>query len=178
MSEENTPSPSRRSLTSPRALNQLGFFAVGSAFMLASIAVTRRSVARKTAAALPRSFQPNVRGPSRAGDSLRGGMTEAEAPGGLIAAQALGLATLNVFSFGVMASGGIAYAFDISSVEDMRRYARAKMYGPTGKPDEAAEKEMEEWAVGLLTKAGFKLDEEKAKEEEGKQDGVKKEKDA
>lgn len=174
MSQEKESPTGARSLTSPRALNQLGLFAVGSAFMLASIFVTRRSVARKTAAALPKSFQPNVRTPPRGGDSLRGGAPDTQAEGGIIAAQALGLATLNVFSFGIMATGGVAFALDLSSVEDLKRYTKAKMYGASGRPDGDAEREMEIWAAGLLAKAGFKVEEE-GKENEGERKGDEKE---
>ncbi|MBE3048068.1 hypothetical protein IMZ48_37285 [Candidatus Bathyarchaeota archaeon] len=160
MPQEPPPSAPPRSLTSRRALNQFSLFAAGSAFVLASVFVTRRAVARRTIAALPKSFQPNVRAPLRGGDSLQGGMPDVEAEGGIIAAQALGLATLNVISFGIMAAGGAAFALDLSSVEDMRRYSRTRMYGASGRPDEEAEREMEVWAAGLLKQAGFKVEEE------------------
>lgn len=38
--------------------------------------------------------------------------------------EALSLATLNVCSFAMMATGGVLYALDINSVEDMRRYVK------------------------------------------------------
>ena len=162
MSQENNSTG--RSLTSPRALNQLGLFAAGSAFMLASIAVTRRSIARRTLAAAPRTFQTNVRGPSGTGSHLRGGSSDAQTPPALDAVSALGYATLNVLSFGIAAVGGVAFAFDISSVEDLRTYARAKMYGPKGMPDEEAEKEMQEWVAGVFAKAGLNLEDAERKE--------------
>lgn len=40
--------------------------------------------------------------------------------------EALSLATLNVCSFAMMATGGVLYALDINSVEDMRRYVRRR----------------------------------------------------
>ncbi|SPO00151.1 uncharacterized protein DNG_03001 [Cephalotrichum gorgonifer] len=152
--------PRPRSFTDPRALKQLGLFVAGSAFMLASIAVTRRSVVRKQVAAIPKSFQPNLRSPATTtADGLRGGAADpSSAEGSVMAAQALGLATLNVLSFAVMATGGVAYAFDLSNVDDLKRYARARMYGPAGRPDEAAEREMEEWVARVLSKAGIKDD--------------------
>jgi hypothetical protein len=85
---------------------------------------------------------------------LRAGSPEARSEGSLIAAEALGLATLNVIAFAVMAVGGISYAFDISSVEELRYYARAKMYGPDAKLDADAEKEIEDWAAKMLLKLG------------------------
>lgn len=160
-----TANPPPRSPTDPRALRQLGLFAAGSVFMLASIAVTRRSIARKKLAAVPSFYQPNLRSPAKAGDSLRGGKCDSQVQGGFIALEALGLATLNTVSFGIMAAGGVSYAFDISSVEDLRRYARVSMYGPAGRQDEAAEKEMEEWAVKIMEAAGLDV-KEAAKAEE------------
>lgn len=166
-----SPAPTRptnpppRSPTDPRALRQLGLFAAGSAFMLASIAVTRRSIARKKIASVPSFYQPNHRIPAKAGDSLRGGESDVSVQGGFIALEALGLATLNTVSFAVMAAGGVSYAFDISSVEDLRRYARVRMYGVEGRQDEQAEKEMEEWAVKIMEAAGVNV-REAAKEEE------------
>jgi high-affinity Fe2+/Pb2+ permease len=69
----------------------------------------------------------------------------------MIAAEALGLATLNVFSFGIMLTGGIAWAWDISTLEDLRTRARQKLYGEAGALDEDAEKQMEEWMAKVLS---------------------------
>ncbi|KAL2114776.1 hypothetical protein VUR80DRAFT_86 [Thermomyces stellatus] len=173
MSEENPAGG--RSFTSRRALNQLGFLAAGSAFMLASIAVTRRAIARKTIASAPKTFQPNVRQPARAGGSLQGGSTEPKPQASVDAFEALGLATLNVISFGIFAAGGVAFAFDLSSVDDLRQYARRKMYGPSGEPDEDAEKELAEWVAGVLGKAGVNVDEAVRKEKERREAEVVKE---
>ncbi|PKS09205.1 hypothetical protein jhhlp_003819 [Lomentospora prolificans] len=160
-----------RSPFSPRAMKQLGLFFAGSAFMMASIAVTRRSITRKQLAAFPKYYQSNMRPPvvgtpttPGAAGTMESTAAAAAAPsaaastpkvdGGLIAAEALGLATLNVVSFALMATGGLSYAFDISSAEDLKRYARRKMYGPAGRTDEEAEKELEEWAAKILAKVG------------------------
>ena len=173
MSEDNTAGS--RSFTSPRALKQLGFLAAGSAFLLASIAVSRRSIARKTIASVPKTFQPNIRPPARAGDSLRGGASEAKPEASVDAAEALGLATLNVISFGIFATGGVAFACDLSSVEDLKRYSRRKMYGSEGVPDEEAEKELAEWVAGVLGKAGVNVDEAIKKEKEKSEEALVKE---
>jgi hypothetical protein len=77
----------------------------------------------------------------------------------LIALEALNLATLNVFGFGIMLTGGLAWAFDISNVEDLRRRARGHM-GETGAAtDEEAEREMEEWVAKVLLRRNEKTEE-------------------
>jgi len=77
----------------------------------------------------------------------------------LIALEALNLATLNVFGFGIMLTGGLAWAFDISNAEDLRRRARGHM-GETGATtDEEAEREMEEWVAKVLLRRNEKTEE-------------------
>lgn len=173
MSDDNTARS--RSFTSRRALNQLGFLAAGSAFLLASIAVSRRSILRKSIASVPKTFQPNIRAPARPGDGLRGGSSEAKPEVSVDAAEALGLATLNVLSFGIFAAGGVAFACDLSSVDDLKQYSRRKMYGSEGEPDEEAEKELAEWVAGVLGKAGVNVDEAVQKEKEKREEALVKE---
>lgn len=86
--------------------------------------------------------------------------------GSLIALEALNLATLNVVSFGMMMTGGAAWAFDISSVEDLRAMARRSIHGAAGQTDEAAEREFEEWAARVLTKLGKTPQDEAANKNE------------
>lgn len=173
MSEDSTPGS--RSFTSPRALKQLGLAAAGSAFLLASIAVSRRAIARKTISSVPSTFQPNIRPPIRAGDTLRGGASDKKSEPALDAAEALGLATLNVLSFAIFATGGVAFACDLSSVEDLKYYSRRKLYGPAGKPNEDTEKEMAEWVAGVLGKSGVNIDEAEKKEKEEREEAAAKE---
>ena len=153
-----SPAPTPRADPfSPRSMKQLSLLVAGSAFLLASIAVTRRSITRKALSAMPKSCQPNNRIP---GSPLSNDAASSAAPGtssgqgGPIAVEALGLATLNVFSFALFTVGGASYALDISSVDELRTFARRKMFGPTGKSDEEAERELEEWAAGVLNKPG------------------------
>lgn len=74
--------------------------------------------------------------------------------GGLEAAEALGLATVNVFSFAMMSAGVVALGFDVADLEDLREGVRKGLgfdvYG--GERDGAVEKEMEEWIRELLEK--------------------------
>ena len=130
-----TPLEPQQATDPRRAIRQLGLFFAGATFLTMSTLITRRAVARKMNQALPKLFQPSHRAPMAKNE---GG------EGQLIAVEALGLATLNVFSFAIMATGGLAWAFDVSSVEDVRRRARKGLYGKgEGNIDEEAEREIE-----------------------------------
>ncbi|KAM0322709.1 hypothetical protein ACHAQA_009300 [Verticillium albo-atrum] len=135
---------------SSRGLKQLGLFFAGAGFLVCSTLITKRAVTRKQLAAFPKFYQPS--------HAAAGKQENPE--GSLIALEALNLATINVFSFAVMATGGVAWAFDISSVSDLRDKARATIRGEAGKTDEAAEREFEEWATRVLTKLGQTPEEE------------------
>lgn len=138
------PEPQQQATDPRRVVRQLGLFFAGATFLTMSTLITRRSVARKMNQALPKLFHPSHRAP----------MAKAEGgEGQLIAVEALGLATLNVFSFAIMATGGLAWAFDVTSVEDVRRRARKSLYGKgEGNADEEAEREIEEWMASVLSR--------------------------
>lgn len=140
-----------------RAAKQLGLFFAGAGFFVFSAMVTRRSVARKQLAAFPKFYQPSHYAAGKQGNP----------EGGMIAVEALNLATLNVMSFAIMMTGGAAWAFDVSSVDDLREMARRSIRGAAGQTDEAAEKEFEEWAANILTKFG-KMPEESKKQDDTK----------
>jgi hypothetical protein len=83
------------------------------------------------------------------------------------ALEALNIATINVLSLGMMTAGGLLYAFDISSVEDMRRKARTRL-GLDGIPtDQEAEEEIEELFASILDR---KLRKEKRSKEASEKD--------
>ncbi|WYZ39184.1 hypothetical protein EsH8_III_001098 [Colletotrichum jinshuiense] len=132
------------SLFASRAGKQLGLFFAGAGFFLFSTMITRRAVTRKQLAAFPKFYQPSHSPAGKQGNP----------EGSLIALEALNLATLNVVSFAIMMTGGTAWAFDISSVQDLRYMARRSIQGAAGQTDEAAEREFEEWAAKVLTKFG------------------------
>ncbi|RKU45442.1 hypothetical protein DL546_007110 [Coniochaeta pulveracea] len=146
--QQYQPPDEPRSVFSPRSLKQLSLFGAGAAFLFLSTTITRRAVARRILSASPRFYHP----------SHVGAMKQGNPDGPMIAAEALGLATLNVFSFGIMLTGGIAWAYDISTLEDLRTRARQKLYGEAGALDEDAEKQIEEWMAKVLS--GMKKDEE------------------
>ncbi|KAF6837006.1 hypothetical protein CPLU01_03370 [Colletotrichum plurivorum] len=139
-----SPAQPTSSIFSSRAAKQLGLFFAGAGFFCFSAMVTRRAVARKQLAAFPKFYQPSHYEAGKQGNP----------EGSMIALEALNLATLNVCSFAMMMTGGAAWAFDITSVQDLRDMARRSIHGAAGQTDEAAEREFEEWAAKVLTKFG------------------------
>ncbi|RWA07379.1 hypothetical protein EKO27_g7719 [Xylaria grammica] len=133
------PLSETRSVLSQRSLKQLGLFFAGASFLSLATLVTRRSVARKHMATLPKFYTQSNRPVNKIGSDSS-----------LIALEALNLATLNVVGFAIMMTGGVSWAFDISSIDDLRGMAR-KHIGPSGgRTDEEAERELEEWVAKVL----------------------------
>ncbi len=126
-----TSQPAQPASTS-RSLKQLGLFFAGAGFLTASIMVSRRAAIRHYRSSQLKHFVPNHK-PGKAGDT-----NERRDP--MVAVEALNLATLNVVSFGIMATGGAAWAFDISSVDELREKTRRSLYGTEGGSDEDAER--------------------------------------
>lgn len=144
----SAPLPDTRpSVLSQRSLKQLGLFFAGAGFLSLATMITRRSVGRKTLATLPKFYVQSNRP-----------VGKIDSDGSLIALEALNLATLNVIGFAVMMTGGISWAFDISSIDDLRRMAR-KQIGPSGgRTDEEAEQEIEEWVAKVLLRKDKKAE--------------------
>ncbi|EAA35011.1 hypothetical protein GE21DRAFT_242 [Neurospora crassa] len=142
---------------SERSLKQLGLFFGGATFFALSVAVSRRAVARHLKASKMEIFAPNM----IAGMARPGNINSKAPRDPMVAVEALNLATLNVISFATMAAGGTCWAFDLLSVEDLRRKARRTLYGGTeANLDEEAEREVAEWVAKTLG-----IDLEKAEEE-------------
>ncbi|KAK5635774.1 hypothetical protein RRF57_011486 [Xylaria bambusicola] len=135
-----SPLPETRpSILSQRSLKQLGLFFAGAGFLSLATFITRRSIARKQIATIPKFYTQSNRPVDNMGSDSS-----------LIALEALNLATLNVLGFGIMMTGGVSWAFNISSIDDLRRLAR-KHVGPSGgRTDEEAEREVEEWVANVL----------------------------
>ncbi|KAL1866435.1 hypothetical protein VTK73DRAFT_4714 [Phialemonium thermophilum] len=131
------------SAITPRSLRQLGLFFAGAGFLTWSTLLTRRAVVRRQIAAFPKFYHPSHRAPTT---------FERKPEDALIAFEALGLATLNVVSFAVMATGGLSWAFDVSSLDELRMRVRPRIIGGSAGAgvgaditDEEAEKEFAEW---------------------------------
>ncbi|CAK7202496.1 hypothetical protein SEUCBS139899_005219 [Sporothrix eucalyptigena] len=155
--------PYDTSIFSARSLKQLSLFFAGAAFFALSTTITRRSVNRKRLAAQLKFYSPSSTGTMTLGEA--GANAEAAAAqatkeeashGSFMAVEALNLATLNVVSFFLMMTGGVSWALDLSSLDDLRamarRYTRGTgLNGPA--TDEEAEREVQEWVAKVLTKS-------------------------
>lgn len=135
--------PTKTPIFSSRSVKQLGLFFAGAGFLTFSTLITRRAVTRKQIAALPKFYQQSH-------SPMVGKGHNPDGP--FIAFEALNLATLNVISFGIMATGGVSFAFDISSLEDLRKMARRNLDYTPGVIDEQAEREIEEWVSKVILK--------------------------
>lgn len=81
--------------------------------------------------------------------------------------EALNIATINVTGFAMMITGGCLWAFDISSMGDLRRRIRGGLgVDGTGRSEVDAEEEMEEWLATVLARK-----EEKVKRKGGEDEG-------
>ena len=122
---------------SARSRRQLALFLAGASFLALSTAITRRSLARRYKFVMPAFYHPNNR--SLAPIS---GVNEA--------LEALNIATINILSLSLMTTGGMLWAFDISSLEEFRTKVRGGM-GVTGASQDADE-EIEEWVASVLAR--------------------------
>lgn len=79
--------------------------------------------------------------------------------------EALNVATINVASVAMMVTGGLLWAFDISSLEDARVKIRGGLgVDGSGRSEAEADEEFEEW---LATTLARKESKQKKLEEEG-----------
>ncbi|GIK01198.1 hypothetical protein Aspvir_005230 [Aspergillus viridinutans] len=150
-STESQPQPQPTQLQPPKHLTNLKLLFGGVTFFTLSLLITRRAFTKRVIASMPPYWTSSVyhRPPvNGAGDAF----------------EALSLATLNVCSFAMMATGGVLYALDVNSVEDMRRYVKRE-FGTGTVRDEETEREVEEWVAKVLgEKFGVELKKEKEKE--------------
>lgn len=78
--------------------------------------------------------------------------------------EALNIATINVASIAMVVAGGSLWAFDINSMEDMRRKIRGGLgVDGSGRSEKDAEEEFEEWIASVLAR---KEDKEKRRKED------------
>lgn len=80
----------------------------------------------------------------------------------LLAAQAFGLATLNVSSFGVLLTAGMAWAFDLCSMGELRQRTQEALARQAGEGmlNAEDEKAMEEMMEDLMNKLGMEVPKE------------------
>ncbi|KAF4984415.1 hypothetical protein FZEAL_377 [Fusarium zealandicum] len=143
--DKTTPPPPAPPTYSPwvRQARQMGLLFAGAGFMAASIAIARRSVLRRRIDSLPRFYTGN-RSPAKFDSADRS----------LLAASALGLATLNVMSFAVFLVGGISWSFDLCSIRELsvRSQAAVRRQGVVDPEDE---EKMEAMMEDLMARMGM-----------------------
>jgi hypothetical protein len=139
---------------SKRSMRQLGLFIGGAAFVGLSTVITRRSLVRRYKSTIPTFYQQSNR-------------PNVKVDGPMEAFEALSIATVNVLSFSMMFTGGLLWAFDISSLDDMRRKLRGGLGINGDGRENAAEEEMEEWLATVLSR---KEQKEKEKDRKEKRD--------
>jgi hypothetical protein len=103
------------SIKSSRSRRQLGLFFAGSTFVVLSSLITRRAVVRRQQLTRPAFFHPNNTAP----------ITPIN--GALEALDALGIATINVFSYGIMFGGGLLWAFNISTLAELKNRIKSPL---------------------------------------------------
>ncbi|OAA72202.1 hypothetical protein ISF_01275 [Cordyceps fumosorosea ARSEF 2679] len=137
-----------------RQVKQLSLLLLGAGFVGASAFVTRRAVLRRQLEAVPRFFHSSY----LPAGSLDSGERSA------LAAQALGLATLNVAGFGVLLVGGTGWAFDLCSMAELRARSQAVTRSQAGVRDEEEEREVDNMVMGLMERLGMDVEELKEKD--------------
>ncbi len=141
--QASTTSESESAFFSPRSRRQLSLFAAGVGFFAISSVITRRSIVRRYKATVPKFYQPSNR-------------PNTQVNGAMEAFEALNIATVNVFSVGMMVTGGLLWAFDIASLDDMRSKIRTNLGVDPIRTDQDAEAEIEEWFATVLARKEFK----------------------
>lgn len=122
-----------------RSRRQFSLFAAGMGFMVLSAAVTRRAFARRKTNMVPRYYRPSNEPP------------ENMVSGPLEALEALQIATMNVASVAATVVFGTLWAFDISSLDDMRRKVRGGLgVDGSGRSEQEVEEHFEEWIAATL----------------------------
>ncbi|KAE8355147.1 hypothetical protein BDV28DRAFT_58237 [Aspergillus coremiiformis] len=127
----------------------------GLTFFAFSLWTTRRALNRRYLASVPPFYSSAV-------------YHKPDVSGGAEAFEALNLATLNVLSAGMAATGGVLFALDINGVDDLRRFVRRGFHSDGGdvtKVDKELEDEVEAWVGSVLgEKFGVELKKEKERE--------------
>lgn len=130
-----------------RRRNKL-IFAAGLAFLGLSIFATRRSLNRRKLASQAAFFKD---APANNAEQAK------NVSGALEAVEALNLATINVLSVAMLATGGTLWYMDVNSLADARKMIRGGL-GVDGKgmTEQEAEEEIEEVIASILARKDAK----------------------
>jgi len=141
--EPSPPPENDTSILSRRSRKQLSFFFAGASFIYFTSILTRRAINRRFQATIPTFFQqsnhPN------------------EVVGSNEAVQALGLATMYVTSVGATFTAGMLWAFDISTLEELRYKVRKNTGTDTERNGNEGEEELEQWIAGVLARKELRM---------------------
>jgi len=133
------PTPEPRIDSAHRQRRKDALLYGGIAFTCLSLFITRRALVRKRIQTNPNTFTPSNTPPPKV-------------DGAIEAAEALGLATLNVFSIAMVAAGGLMTYFDIADIEDMRDTVRKGVGFDVYGGESEADKEIEGWIADVLSR--------------------------
>ena len=100
--------------------------------MIMSSIITRRGVYRRQQWAKPTFFRQNNQHP------------EQKIDGSLEALEALSVATVNVFSWSLLFTGGMLWSFDITNLEELRSRLRVRL-GVTEEEQKGSQSVVGEW---------------------------------
>lgn len=156
--ETSTPTPPQTTAT-PRApvsalpqpqtqVNQPNrnkiIFGAGLGFFAFSLLITRRSFVRRRLASQAAFYSD---APGHHVEQSR------KVSGAMEAVEALNIATINVLSVAMLATGGTMWYLDINSMDDARRMLRGGLgVDGSGKSEKEAEEEFEEWMASTLSR--------------------------
>jgi len=130
-----------------RRRNKL-IFAAGLAFCGLSIITTRRSLNRRRLASQVAFYKD---APAHHVDQSK------QVSGALEAVEALNIATINVLSVAMMATGGLLWYLDLNSLADARKMIRGGLGGEgKTKTEQESEEEIEEFIASVLARKDFK----------------------
>jgi hypothetical protein len=135
-----------------RARRQNAMFLGGLAFTCMTALVTRRAL-RKKKLAMYSHVQPKVGKDSKIQlPQFTPSNTPPKAEGGLDAAEALFLATLNVAAVFMAGVGGFMKFCDVADIEDLREYVKKGIGYDVYAGDTDADKEIEQWFAEVLSR--------------------------
>ena len=122
MSDKQPATGAAKSAPSPapltdaeRSRKQLNVMLAGTCFVFLSTFVMRRAVTRRIVWAKPTYFRQNMHHP------------EQNVSSGLEAIEALSVATVNVFSWGIFLTGGIMWATNTSGLVEVKERLRVRL---------------------------------------------------
>lgn len=141
MSKNEETSNRKAPLTSSRSLQQLGLCLAGIGSIIISTVVTRRAVLKQRAAGRMKLFQQSNRA-----------YTGSKADGAVVAVEALQIATINTASWALMAFGGLSWALDVSSLDELKRYTRTHTRGDPDLTDQEVEEKFQQDLLELMSK--------------------------